>query len=129
MGRWRNRAGALGALLLAPAVPFIASGETTHTYPVAITIAVDRAGHRVTGNVESEAPAQFCEMSTVRVLVSARGKDPAVARIRPNELGEWSFRPKPKLRGKRVYAETSEYHLPDRPVVCLAGRSRAVTAP
>ena len=34
-----------------------------------------------------------------------------------------------RIRGKRVYAEVLEYHLPSRPVVCLAARSRTVTAP
>jgi len=35
----------------------------------------------------------------------------------------------PALRGARVYAEALPYHLPYRPVECLAARSRAVIAP
>jgi hypothetical protein len=122
-------AGVLGFLMAALAMPALAASETTHTYPVTVTISVDRTGHRITGGVDSEAPAQFCEQAAVRLRQVMRGKDRVIARIRPNELGEWSFRSKPKLRGKRLYAETSEYHLPSRPVVCLAGRSRTVTAP
>jgi hypothetical protein len=118
--------GLLAALLAIAATAF---GETTHTYPVTVTIAVDRAAHKVGGEVLSEAPAQFCEMSTVRVLRVMPGKDKVVARIFPSDISQWSMKSPPALRGARVYAETSAYQLPSRPVVCLAGRSRTVTAP
>jgi len=106
-----------------------ASGETTHTYPVTLTIAVDRPARSISGAVASEAPAQFCEMSTVRVREAMRGHDRVVARIFPNDFSEWKLKSPPALRGKRVYAEVSAYHLPSRPVECLGARTRTVTAP
>lgn len=112
-------------LAIAPA----ASGETTNTYSVTLTIAVDRAAHKISGTVVSDAPAQFCEMSTVRVRRAMRGHDRVVARIFPSDLSEWRMKSPPALRGKRVYAEVSAYHLPNRPVECLGARSRTVTAP
>ena len=56
------------------------------------------------------------------------GKDRIAARIYPYG-GEFHMKSTPNLRGKRVYAEVLAYHLPSRPVECLAARSRAVTAP
>jgi hypothetical protein len=122
--------GAVVSLIAAVvAIAPAASGETTHTYAVTLTIAVDRPARTIGGAVSSEAPAQFCEMSTVRVREAMRGHDRVVARIFPNDFSEWKLKSPPALRGKRVYAEVSAYHLPSRPVECLGARTRAVTAP
>lgn len=129
MGRTRALALTIGLIAAPLAVTAIASGETTHTYPVTVTIEVDRDAHKIGGEVISEAPAQFCELSSVRVRRVMPGKDKVVARLSPNDISEWSMKSWPALRGERVYAETSLYHLPNRPVVCLAARSRTVTAP
>jgi hypothetical protein len=122
---------ALAAALVAFASA--ASGRRTHTYQVLISISVDRPGHLISGKVTSEpqAPSFFCEMSSVRITEAMPGKDKVVARVRPSEerLGEWRFTSPSSLHGARLYAETSAYHLPDRPIECLAGRSRTVTAP
>ncbi len=115
----------LAALLLAVAP---ASGETTHVYPVTLTIAVDRAAHKIGGTVTSDAPAEFCEQSTVRVRKAMPGHDDVVAYLTPY-ANKWGMRSRPTLRGARVYAEVSAYHLPGRPVECLGARSRTVTAP
>jgi len=123
----------LGAVVVLIAAIFAATpaapGETTHVYPVTLTITVDRDAHRISGAVASEAPAQFCEMSTVRVREAMRGHDRVVARIFPNDFSEWRMKSPLALRGERVYAEVSPYHLPSRPVECLGARSRTVTAP
>jgi hypothetical protein len=111
-------------LAIAPA----ATGETTHTYAVTLTITVDRAAHKLDGTVASDAPGQFCELSTVRVRKVMPGKDKVVARLTPYG-NEWHMKSPPALRGERVYAEVSTYHLPSRPVECLGARSRTVTAP
>ena len=110
------------------AIAAAASGEATHTYAVTLTIAVDRSAGEISGTISSEAPAEFCEMSTVRVRAVMPGRDKVVARIFPN-LAEWHMKTFPAIRGMRVYAEVSSYHLPQRPVECLGARSRAVTAP
>lgn len=115
----------IGAIL---AIPPLASSETTHTYAVTLTIAVDRAAHKIDGTVGSEAPGQFCELSTVRIRKVMPGKDKVVARLAPY-ANEWHMRSPAALRGERVYAEVSPYHLPSRPVECLGARSRTVTAP
>ncbi len=107
--------------------PF-ASGETTHVYAVTLTITVDRAAHKIDGTVASEAPGQFCELSTIRLMKAMPGKDRVVARLTPYG-NEWHMKSPRPLRGARVYAEVSGYHLPGRPVECLAARSRTVTAP
>ena len=86
-----------------------ASGETTHTYPVSLTISADRTGHLI----------------NVQVLP---GKDDLVKAVTPY-AGEFHASSPKRIRGKRVYAEVLSYHLPSRPVVCLAARSRTVTAP
>jgi hypothetical protein len=122
------------AAVLLPAAIFLtaaaaAPGQATHVYPVTLTISVDRQAHKISGSVSSEAPAQFCEMSTVRVRRAMPGKDKAVARFFPNDFGEWHMRSPAALRGKRIYAEVSPYRLPERPVECLGARSRTVTAP
>lgn len=111
-------------LAIAPA----ASAETTHTYTVTLTISVDRTAHKLDGTIASDAPGQFCELSTVRVRKIMPGKDKVVARLTPYG-NEWHMKSPPALRGERVYAEVSTYHLPSRPVECLGARSRTVTAP
>ena len=113
-----------GSLLLAPA----GSAEDTHVYEVSLTISVNRAEAKIDGTIVTDAPSEFCESSTVRVLSVGPGKDKVVARLYPYG-GEFHMKSTPNLRGKRVYAEVLAYHLPSRPVECLAARSRAVTAP
>lgn len=127
-----RRSRQLGIVVAFVAVLFtsiqVASGETTHTYPVALTIGVDRAAHKISGTIVTEAPSEFCEISTVRVRRIEPGNDKVVARIPPYG-GEWRMKSPPALRGERIYAEVLTYHLPSRPVVCLGARSRTVTAP
>jgi hypothetical protein len=116
-------------MVLAPA----AGGQKTHTYQPILSIAVDRSAHEISGTITSEpqAPSHFCEAATVRLMRQAPGQDEVVAHIRPNVFFEskWKFNSPPSLRDARVYAEVSAYHLRDRPIECLAGRSRTVTAP
>ena len=116
---------AIGALALAAPG---ATGTTTHTYPVSISIHVDRAEKRIRGEVTSPAPSEFCTESTVRIMHAVRGKDELVTTVRPG-AGRWGLKIRPKRSGDRLYAQTLQYHLPSRPVVCLAARSKAVTAP
>jgi hypothetical protein len=110
------------------AVGSTASGETTHVYPVSLTISVDSAAAKIDGTIVTDAPSEFCESSTIRIRAVTPGNDRVVARIPPYG-GEFHMRSTPSLRGERVYAEVLAYHLPSRPVECLAARSRAVTAP
>lgn len=117
---------AFAAMLLTSTQP--ASAETTHTYPVSLTISVDRAAHKLSGTIVTDAPSEFCEISTIRVRRVMPGKDKVVAGIAPY-AGEWRMRSPAALRGERIYAEVLTYHLPNRPVVCLGARSRTVTAP
>jgi hypothetical protein len=105
-----------------------ASGETTHTYAVALTISVDRPGHLINGTIITDAPSEFCEISSVRIVQQMPGKDKVVKTVAPYG-GEFHASSPKFIRGKRVYAEVLGYHLPSRPVVCLAARSRTVTAP
>ncbi len=105
-----------------------AAAETTHVYPVSVAISVDRAAAKINGTISTEAPSEFCESSTIRVLAVTPGKDELVARLTPYG-GEFHIKSTPKLRGERVYAEVLAYHLPSRPVECLGARSRAVTMP
>lgn len=115
----------LGAILLgAPA----ASGETTHTYAVSLTISVDRAGHLINGTIVTDAPSEFCESSSIRIVQPMPGKDEMIKTVTPY-AGEYHASSPKRIRNKRVYAEVLSYHLPSRPVVCLAARSRTVTAP
>jgi hypothetical protein len=114
----------LSILAVAPAAP----GETTHTYAVTLTIGVDRDAGRIDGAIVTDAPSEFCDSSTVRIREVAPGHDRVVARLFP-EAAEWGMKSTPALQGARVYAEVLAYHLPYRPVECLAARSRAVTAP
>ncbi|HYP55503.1 MAG TPA: hypothetical protein VEQ41_04280 [Solirubrobacterales bacterium] len=107
----------------------VASAETTHVYPVTLTISVDRQARQIDVSVSSDAPAQFCETSMIRIRRAMPGKDKVIARSFPNDLGEWHLKAPPALRGKRIYAEVSGYRLPERPVECLGARSRTVTAP
>jgi hypothetical protein len=109
------------------AVP-AASGETTHTYSVSLTISVDRAAHKISGTIVTDAPSEFCEISTIRVRRVMPGHDKVVAGLTPYG-GEWRMKSPSALRGERVYADVLTYHLPSRPVVCLGARSRTVTAP
>ena len=111
-----------------PASSPAASGETTHTYPVALTISVDRPGHLINGTIVTDAPSEFCESSSIRIVRPLPGKDEVVKTVTPY-AGEFHASSPKRIRGKRVYAEVLEYHLPSRPVVCLAARSRTVTAP
>lgn len=113
-----------GLLLLA----CVAAAEETHVYPVSLTVSVDRSEAKLNGTIVTDAPSEFCDSSTVRVLVVTPGKDAVVGRLYPS-AGEFHMKSTPKLRGKRVYAEVLAYHLPSRPVECLAARSRAVTMP
>jgi hypothetical protein len=110
------------------AIASMALAETAHTYAVTLTISVDRAAHKLDGTIASDAPGQFCELSTVRVRKVMPGKDKVVARLTPYG-NEWHMKSPPALRGERIYAEVSTYHLPGRPVECLGARSRTVTAP
>ncbi len=117
-------AGVAAILVMVPT----AFGETTHTYAVTLTITVDRAAHRIDGAISSDAPGQFCELSTVRIRKVMPGKDKVVARLTPY-ANEWHMKSPSALRGERIYAEVSSYHLPSRPVECFGARSRTVTAP
>jgi hypothetical protein len=122
----------LGVLLAGVAAIFAivptAFGETTHTYAVTLTITVDRTAHKIDGTVGSDAPGLFCELSTVRIRKVMPGHDKVVGRLTPYG-NEWHMKSPPALRGERIYAEVSTYHLPGRPVECLGARSRTVTAP
>jgi hypothetical protein len=106
----------------------VASGKTTHTFPVALTISVDRPGHLINGTIVTDAPSEFCESSSIRIVRPMPGKDEVVKAVTPYAGVFHASSPK-RIRGKRVYAEVLSYHLPSRPVVCLAARSRTVTAP
>ena len=117
-------AGLASVLVVASA----ASSETTHIYPVSLTIAVDRAAGKISGTIVTDAPSEFCDSSMVRVRIAMPGNDTIAARIFPHDA-EWQMKSGPYLSGKRVYAEVLAYHLPARPVECLGARSRAVTAP
>jgi hypothetical protein len=118
------------AILLFVAVCLVpgASGETTHTFPVALTISVDRPGHLINGTIVTDAPSEFCDSSSIRIVRPMPGKDEVIKTVTPY-AGEFHASSPKRIRNKRVYAEVLEYHLPSRPVVCLAARSRTVTAP
>jgi hypothetical protein len=113
--------------LLIVATP-VASADVIHTYPVTLTIKVDRAAGKLSGTIVSEAPSEFCDSSTVRIRRAMPGKDKVVGRVFPT-YGEWRLKSFPAISGKRVYAEVLSYELPQRPVICLGARSRTVTAP
>lgn len=117
-------ASAMSVIAIVP----VATGETTHTYAVTLTISVDRDAQKISGTIITDAPSEFCDSSTVRIREITPGHDRVVARLFP-EAAKWGMKSTPALRGARVYAEVLAYHLPQRPVECLAGRSRAVTAP
>src|SRR3954447_1644059 len=82
----------------------VASAETIHTYPVILTISVDRAAHKISGTIITDAPSEFCEISNVRVRRVMPGHDDVVTTVPPYG-GEWHMRSPAALRGKRVYAE------------------------
>jgi hypothetical protein len=109
----------------APAV----SGETTHFYPVQLTISVERSASKIKGTVSSEAPSQFCEESMIRLMKVEPGKDKKVNSVWPGTFGQWGMRTTSRLSGSKVYAEVLKYHLPQRPVICEAAKSKVVTAP
>jgi hypothetical protein len=120
--------------LLALSLPTAtATARRTHTYKVLISITADRSTHTISGRVTTEPPAPsfFCEQAPVRILEATPGKDKVLARTRPKlaQMTEWTYQVPPNLRGARLYAETSAYHLPGRPIECEAARSREVTAP
>ena len=117
--------GSLAAVLLLASA---AVGETTHTYPVSLTISVDRAARQLNGTIVTDAPSEFCESSSIRILELMPGKDELVKTVTPYG-GEFHAHVPKFISGKRVYADVLSYHLPSRPVVCLAARSRTVTAP
>jgi hypothetical protein len=116
------------ALLATLAIVPPAVGETTHTYSVTLTISVDRPAHQIDGKIVTDAPSEFCESSSIRIVQIMPGKDKVVKTVTPY-AGEFHARSPKYVRGRRVYAEVLSYHLPSRPVVCLAARSRTVTAP
>src|SRR3954453_3463634 len=105
-----------------------ASGETTDTYPVALTISVDRPGHLINGTIVTDAPSEFCESSSIRFVQPLPGKDKVVKTVTPY-AGVFHARSPKYIRGKRVYAEVLSYHLPSRPGVRLPAPPRTVTAP
>ena len=115
---------------LAVVVPVLpaASGETTHTYAVSLTISVDRPGRLINGTIVTDAPSEFCESSSIRIVRPMPGKDEKIKTVTPY-AGEYHASSPKRIRNKRVYAEVLSYHLPGRPVVCLAARSRTVIAP
>jgi hypothetical protein len=116
------------SLAVVAAASSVVSAETTHTYPVTLTISVDRGAGQLSGTILTDAPSEFCDSSTVRIREVTPGHDRVVARLFP-QAAEWRMKSTPALRGARVYAEVLAYHLPQRPVECLAARSRTVTAP
>jgi hypothetical protein len=118
----------VAAILAVSAVPPPVSGSGTHTFSVSLTISVDRPARELKGEVITDAPSEFCDSSTLRILRQQPGKDELVARVRPY-IGKWHLKSPQRARGDRVYVEVLEYHLPSRPVVCLGARSRTVTAP
>ena len=128
MGRGTRSGIVIAALALVICLVPAASGETTHTYPVALTISVDRPGHLINGTIVTDAPSEFCESSAIRIIMVTPGKDKLVKSVTPY-AGEFHASSPKYIRGRRVYAEVLSYHLPSRPVVCLAARSRTVTAP
>ena len=128
MGRVTLPGSAIAALCLVFFLIPAAFGETTHTYPVALTISVDRSAHLINGTIVTDAPSEFCESSSIRIVRPMPGKDEVVKTVTPYAGVFHASSPK-RIRGKRVYAEVLSYHLPSRPVVCLAARSRTVTAP
>jgi hypothetical protein len=118
----------LGSLAAVVMLASAAVGETTHTYPVSLTISVDRAARQLNGTIVTDAPSEFCDSSSIRILELMPGKDELVKAVAPYG-GEFHAHVPKFISGKRVYAEVLSYHLPSRPVVCLAARSRAVIAP
>jgi hypothetical protein len=128
----------MGTRVLLPAIavslgasasaPMVVSAETTHTYPVTLTIRVDRGAAQLSGAILTDAPSEFCDSSTVRIREVTPGHDRVVTRLFP-QAAEWRMKSTPALRGARVYSEVLAYHLPQRPIECLAARSRTVIAP
>src|SRR5829696_4165190 len=115
MGRGTLSVIAIALLAGALSVAGAASGETTHTYSVAVTISVDRPGHLINGTIVTDAPSEFCESSSIRIVQLMPGKDKVVKTVTPYG-GEYDACSPKYIRGKRVYAEVLSYHLPSRPV-------------
>jgi hypothetical protein len=128
MGRGKLSGIAVASLAALLCLAAAAAGETTHTYPVTLTISVDRPGHLINGTIVTDAPSEFCDSSSIRIVMPMPGKDRVIKTVTPY-AGVYHARSPKYIRGKRVYAEVLSYHLPSRPVVCLAARSRTVTAP
>jgi hypothetical protein len=129
MGARRQIALMLVVVAAGLAIAPVASGlETKHIYPVTLTITVDHAAGKLDGAIVTDAPSEFCDSSTIRVRRVMPGKDTVIARIAPY-AAEFHIKSTAALRGARVYAEVSRYHLPSRPVECLEARSNTVTAP
>jgi hypothetical protein len=128
MGRATLPGLAIAAIIAAVWLVPAAGGETTHTYPVSLTISVDRSGHLINGTIITDAPSEFCESSSIRIVRPMPGKDEVVKTVTPY-AGEFHASSPRRIRNKRVYAEVLRYHLPSRPVVCLGARSRTVIAP
>jgi hypothetical protein len=125
----RRTIGSVAVVTMATlAIAQVAGSETTHTYPVSLTISVDRPGHLINGTIVTDAPSEFCESSSIRIVMEVPGKDEMIKTVTPYG-GEYHASSPKRIRNKRVYAEVLSYHLPSRPVVCLAARSRTVTAP
>ncbi len=115
-------------VLSAVLVPAVSAGKT-HVYPVKLTISVERSAHKIKGTVSSEAPAQFCEESMIRLMKVEPGKDKKVNSVFPGMFGQWGMTISSRLSGSKVYAEVLRYHLPQRPVICEGAKSPIVTAP
>jgi hypothetical protein len=120
---------AVAATVLAAVAPVALGASPSHTFSVTLTIESDSAGHRLAGAVVSQAPSEYCDTARIRIRRAMPGHDEVVAKVRPRKGGEWSLKLPAGLSGDRVYAETSRYQLPSRPVVCLGARSAEVTAP
>src|SRR3954447_25143432 len=128
MGRATLSKIVIASLALVACLVPAASGETAHTFTVSLTISVDRPGHLINGTIVTDAPSEFCDSSSIRIVQVLPGKDSLIKTVTPY-AGEFHASSPKRIRGKRVYAEVLSYHLPSRPVVCLAARSRTVTAP
>src|SRR5215207_6228403 len=83
MGRGSLPGVAIAALGMLLFVVTAAAGETTHTYPVALTISVDRPGHLINGTIVTDAPSEFCESSSIRIVRPMPGKDKVVKTVTP----------------------------------------------
>jgi hypothetical protein len=130
-----RRVGLLALLTLSSGLLFMSGSALTtagagphHTYEVFLTIHVDRAEHKVKGTISSpDAPSEFCDRGTVRLMQVVPGKDKKLNFVKPG-AGLWGVPIPRRLRGARVYAEVLGYDIPGRPVTCKGAKSRIVTA-